>query len=61
MVVVRARDLLKAQALLEQMDHDCPISIFNLGICSPMIRTEMAVSHGESATQGISLTEPALS
>ena len=60
LVAVRARDLQKGQMLLVQMDHDYPLSTFNLGVYSPVVRTAMSVFHGGPASEVASLMEPAL-
>jgi hypothetical protein len=59
MIAIRARDNLKAQRLLEEMDHDDPISTFNIGVYSPMIHTATALMHGGSASEVTSLMETA--
>ena len=60
MIAIRAHDNLKAQRLLEEMDHDYPISTFNIGVYSPMIHTATALMHGGSAAEVTSLMETAV-
>ncbi|MHB8655051.1 MAG: winged helix-turn-helix domain-containing protein [Terriglobia bacterium] len=59
LVEVRDHNLHRAQELLGELDHDYPISTFNIGIYSPIVRTALAVSTGSSADQITELMEPA--
>lgn len=60
LVALRQHDVPSAQRLLAEMDRDHPLSTFNLGIYSPMIRTLVAISKGSSPPEVKSLMEPAL-
>ena len=60
LVALRRHDVQSAQALLSEMDHDRPLSTFNLGIYSPIIRTFVAVSKGSSPSEVKSLMESTL-
>ena len=60
LVALRRHDVQSAQTLLAEMDHDRPLSTFNLGIYSPIIRTFLAISKGSSPSEVTSLMEPAL-
>ncbi len=60
LIAARAHNLHRAQELLDELDHDYPLSTFNLGVYSPMIRTTMAVSPQTSSEQITHLMEPAL-
>jgi eukaryotic-like serine/threonine-protein kinase len=60
MVALRQHDLQSAQLLMADMDHDHPLSTFNLGIYSPIIRTFVAISKRSSPSEVKSLMEPAL-
>jgi eukaryotic-like serine/threonine-protein kinase len=59
LIAARAHNLRRAQELLSELDHDYPLSTFNLGVYSPMIRTTMAAP-GSSSEQITHLMEPAL-
>jgi tetratricopeptide (TPR) repeat protein len=56
----RARDQNRAQELLDQINHDYPLSTFTIGVFSPMVRTTIAASHGSSVNEIASFMEPAL-
>jgi tetratricopeptide (TPR) repeat protein len=60
MVALRRDDLQSAQLLLAEMDHDHPLSTYNLGIYSPIIRTFVTLSKGSSPSEVTNLMEPAL-
>jgi len=60
LVALRRGDVQSAQTLLSEMDHDRPLSTFNLGIYSPVIRTFVALSKGSSPAEITSLMQPAL-
>jgi tetratricopeptide (TPR) repeat protein len=60
LVALRRHDVRSAKVLLAEMDHDHPLSTFNLGIYSPIIRTFVALSRGSSPSEVTSLMEPAL-
>ena len=60
LVALRRRDVQTAEVLLAEMDHDHPLSTFNLGIYSPIIRTLVAVSKRSSPPEVTSLMSPAL-
>ena len=60
MVALRQHELQSAQLLLAEMDHDHPLSTYNLGIYSPIIRTFAAISKRSSPSEVTSLMEPAL-
>lgn len=60
LVALRRHDVQSAQVLLAEMDHDHPLSTFNLGIYSPIIRTFMAIAKGSSPSEVKSLMESAL-
>lgn len=60
LVALRQHDVQSAQLLLAEMDHDHPLSTFNLGIYSPIIRTFVAISKRSSPSEVKSLMEPAL-
>ena len=59
-IAARAHDLRRAHELLGELEHDYPLSTFNLGVFSPMVRTMMTVSPKSSASEVSSLMEPAL-
>src|SRR5262249_55486284 len=46
LVALRRHDVQSGEVLLTQMDHDHPLSTFNLGVYSPIIRTFEAISKG---------------
>jgi eukaryotic-like serine/threonine-protein kinase len=56
----RAGDQRRAQDLLDQLNHDYPLSTLTIGVFSPMVRTNIATAHGSSAKEVTSLMEPAL-
>ena len=60
LVALREHDVRSAELLLTEMDHDHPLSTYNLGIYSPMIRTLMTVLKRSSPSEVKSLMEPAL-
>jgi eukaryotic-like serine/threonine-protein kinase len=60
LVALRGHDVQSGEALLTKMDHDHPLSTFNLGIYSPIIRTLVAISKGSSPSEVKSHMEPAL-
>ncbi|HEY1676409.1 MAG TPA: winged helix-turn-helix domain-containing protein [Candidatus Sulfotelmatobacter sp.] len=60
LVALRNHEVQRARTLLEQMDHDRPLSTFNVGIYSPIIRTFIAISGGASAEELTKLMDPAL-
>jgi DNA-binding winged helix-turn-helix (wHTH) protein/tetratricopeptide (TPR) repeat protein len=59
-VAARAHQLQKAHELLARLEHDYPLSTFNLAVFSPMIRTTIEVSQKSAAQDVTSLMEPAL-
>jgi tetratricopeptide (TPR) repeat protein len=60
LVALRNHEVQRARTLLEQMDHDRPLSTFNVGIYSPIIRTFIALSGRASPEEITKLMEPAL-
>ena len=60
LVAARGHNPRRAQELLNELDHDYPISTFNLGVYSPMIRTTLALTPQSSSEQITRLMEPAL-
>ena len=50
----------KSREFLNELDHDYPLSTFNMGLYAPMARATWAVSHGGSAAEVTNLLEPAL-
>lgn len=59
-VAARAHSLQKAHELLSRLEHDYPLSTFNLEVFSPMIRTMAEVSRKSSPAEVTSLMEPDL-
>jgi DNA-binding winged helix-turn-helix (wHTH) protein/tetratricopeptide (TPR) repeat protein len=59
-VAARAHDMAKAQELLSKLEHDYPLSTFNLRVFSPMIRTMIDVSQKGSPAAVTALMEPDL-
>jgi eukaryotic-like serine/threonine-protein kinase len=55
-----AKNTSRAQSLLEKLDHDYPLSVFNIGVYGPAVRASLAASRGSSAAEITSLMEPAL-
>ena len=60
LIASRAGDEKRSHEFLDELDHDYPLSTFNIGLYSPMARTTMAVAHGRSAAEITNLMEPAL-
>jgi eukaryotic-like serine/threonine-protein kinase len=60
LIASRAGNEKRANELLDELDHDYPLSTFNIGLYSPMTRTTLAVAHGSSAPEITNLMEPAL-
>ncbi len=58
-IAIRAGDEKRAQVLFDDLDREYPLSTFNIGVYSPMIRTMLALSHGSSATEVTNLMDPA--
>jgi eukaryotic-like serine/threonine-protein kinase len=59
MIALRAGDEKRAQLLFGDLDREYPLSTFNIGVYSPMIRTMLALSHGGSITEVTNLMDPA--
>ncbi len=60
LIASRAGNEKRSHEFLEQLDHDYPLSTFNIGLYSPMARTTLAVAHGSSAAEITNLMEPTL-
>lgn len=60
LVALRNHEIQRARNLLEQMDHDRPLSTFNVAIYSPIIRAFAAISDGASPAEITKLMDPAL-
>ncbi|HKR26596.1 MAG TPA: winged helix-turn-helix domain-containing protein [Acidobacteriaceae bacterium] len=60
LIASRAGAEKRFRELLDELDHDYPLSTFNMGLYSPMARTTLAVAHGRSAAEISNLMEPAL-
>jgi DNA-binding winged helix-turn-helix (wHTH) protein/tetratricopeptide (TPR) repeat protein len=60
LVNVQAKKTSRARSLLEKLDHDYPLSVFNIGVYGPMIRASLAIARGSSAAEITNLLEPAL-
>ena len=60
LIASRAGNEKRAHDLLDELDHDVPLSTFNMGLYSPMARTTLAAAHGSSASEISGLMEPAL-
>jgi eukaryotic-like serine/threonine-protein kinase len=60
LIASRAGNEKRTHEFLEQLDHDYPLSTFNIGVYSPMARTTLAVAHGSSAAEITNLMEPTL-
>ncbi|HVT98636.1 MAG TPA: hypothetical protein VHE33_14130 [Acidobacteriaceae bacterium] len=60
LIASRARNGERAHELLDALDHDYPLSTFNIGLYSPMARTTLAVARRVSTSEITSLMEPAL-
>ncbi len=55
-----AKNTSRAQSLLEKLDHDYPLSVFNIGVYGPAVRASLAIARGTSAAEITNLMEPAL-
>ena len=60
LIASRAGDEKRSHEFLDELDHDYPLSTFNIGVYSPMARTTLAVARGSSAGEITNLMEPAL-
>jgi len=60
LIAGRAGNEKRTHDLLDELDHDVPLSTFNMGLYSPMARTTLAAAHGSSASEISGLMEPAL-
>lgn len=60
LIASRRGDKKRSCELLDELDHEYPLSTFNIGLYSPMARTTLALAHGSSAAEITSLMEPAL-
>jgi DNA-binding winged helix-turn-helix (wHTH) protein/tetratricopeptide (TPR) repeat protein len=60
LIASRARNGERAHELLDALDHDYPLSTFNIGLYSPMARATLAVARRVSASEITNLMEPAL-
>jgi len=60
LIASRAGNEKRSHEFLDELDHDYPLSTFNIGLYSPMARTTLSVAHGRSAAEITSLMEPAL-
>jgi eukaryotic-like serine/threonine-protein kinase len=60
LVNVDAQKTSRAQNLLGKLDHDYPLSVFNIGVYGPIVRASLATTHGSSAAEISNLLEPAL-
>lgn len=59
LIAIRAGDEKRAQVLFDDLNREYPLSTFNIGVYSPMIRTMLALSHGGSAAGVTNLMDPA--
>jgi eukaryotic-like serine/threonine-protein kinase len=59
LIAIRAGDEKRAQVLFDDLNRKYPLSTFNIGVYSPIIRTMLALSHGGSATEVTNLMDPA--
>jgi DNA-binding winged helix-turn-helix (wHTH) protein/tetratricopeptide (TPR) repeat protein len=59
LIAIRAGDAKRAQVLFDDLNREYPLSTFNIGVYSPIIRTMLALSHGSSATEVRNLMDPA--
>lgn len=60
LIASRAGNVKRSHELLDELDHDYPLSTFNIGLYSPMARTMLTVAHGSSASEINNLMEAAL-
>jgi len=60
LIASRAGNEKRSRDLLDELDHDYPLSTFNMGLYAPMARTTLALAHVSSASQISNLMEPAL-
>ena len=60
LIASRAGNEKRSKDLLDELDHDYPLSTFNMGLYAPMARTTLALAHVSSASQISNLMEPAL-
>jgi tetratricopeptide (TPR) repeat protein len=60
LIASRAGNEKRSHELLNELDHDYPLSTFNMGLYAPIARTTLAVKHGGSAAEIANLMEPAL-
>ena len=60
LIASRAGNEKRSRELLDELDHDYPLSTFNMGLYSPIARTTLAVAHSSSAAEISNLMEPAL-
>lgn len=60
LIASRAGNEERSNELLNELDHDYPLSTFNIGLYSPMARTTLAVAHRGSASEITNLMEPTL-
>ncbi len=58
LVYARLGDAASAQALLTQINHDFPLSTFNISVFAPAIRTALAVSNGHDAKKILEAVNP---
>jgi eukaryotic-like serine/threonine-protein kinase len=59
LVYARNRDPKRAEALKGELDHDYPLSTFNMDVYSPMIAASLAADRGSSAREIKDLMRPA--
>jgi tetratricopeptide (TPR) repeat protein len=59
LIAIRAGDEKRARVLFDDLDRKYPLSTFNIGVYSPIIRTMLAISHGSSVTEVTNLMDPA--
>jgi eukaryotic-like serine/threonine-protein kinase len=60
LIASRAGNEKRSRELLDELDHDYPLSTFNMGLYSPMARTTLAVARGSSVPEISNLMEPVL-
>ncbi len=60
LIASRAGDVKGSLEFLDELDHEYPLSTFNIGLYSPMARTTLAVARGSSTAEITNLMEPAL-
>jgi DNA-binding winged helix-turn-helix (wHTH) protein/tetratricopeptide (TPR) repeat protein len=60
LIASRVGDVKGSLEFLDELDHDYPLSTFNIGLYSPMARTALAVAHGSSTAEITHSMEPAL-